>query len=138
MNFKFHHMNLCTENVGRLSAFYREIFALTDLPTGPHPRINAHAVSGYGGGVDFVHDGSIEFHLAQKDVNCGFRMKHFVNPLERGHFCFRTDDIDSFKRRLDERGIPYADYGIWAVAGWHQVFLQDPDGNIIEVHQPGR
>ncbi|MEY4761857.1 MAG: hypothetical protein RLZZ200_1713, partial [Pseudomonadota bacterium] len=30
----------------------------------------------------------------------------------------------------------YSDYGKWAIAGWYQVFLQDPDGNIIEVHQP--
>ena len=38
---------------------------------------------------------------------------------------------------LDEKGIPYSDYGVWAMADWYQVFLQDPDGNIVEVHQTG-
>jgi len=39
-------------------------------------------------------------------------------------------------RRCDELGIGYADYGKWAIAGWHQVFLSDPDGNGVEIHQP--
>lgn len=39
-------------------------------------------------------------------------------------------------RKCDELGLRYCDYGRWAIAGWHQVFLQDPDGNVIEVHQP--
>jgi catechol 2,3-dioxygenase-like lactoylglutathione lyase family enzyme len=57
--------------------------------------------------------------------------------MAHGHFCFRTDDIKGFMRRCDERGIRYSDYGCWAIPGWHQVFLHDPDGNVIEVHQPG-
>ena len=63
-------------------------------------------------------------------------MKQFVNPMAKGHYCFRTDDIKSFMRRCDELGIRHADYGKWAIAGWHQVFLTDPDGNGVEIHQP--
>jgi glyoxylase I family protein len=55
--------------------------------------------------------------------------------VERGHIAFRTDDIAAFKRRLEERKIPYSDYGAWAMSGWEQIFFYDPDGNIIEVHQ---
>ena len=91
----------------------------------------------FDGVVDFLTDGEVEFHITKKDVNLGFEMKHFINPLERGHFCFRTDDIEGFKKRLEEKGIPYADYGKWALAGWYQIFFHDPDGNIIEVHQIG-
>ena len=83
-------------------------------------------------------DGEVEFHLARRDVDLGFRMKHVINPLDRGHFCFRTDDIEAFKRRLEQKKIPYSDYGTWAMAGWYQIFFHDPDGNIIEVHQTGK
>ena len=58
-----------------------------------------------------------------------------VNPVERGHIAFRTDDIAAFKQRLDEKGIRYSDYGGWAMTGWQQIFFYDPDGNVIEVHQ---
>lgn len=136
MNFKFHHMNLCSDNLGRLTNFYQTMFNLGAINDG-RTRVNDKSMEvGYNGKVDFVSDGAIEFHLAGRDLLTGFKMKQFINPMHHGHFCFRTDDIIGFKRRLDELGIRYSDYGIWAVAGWYQIFLHDPDGNIVEVHQP--
>jgi catechol 2,3-dioxygenase-like lactoylglutathione lyase family enzyme len=137
MNFKFHHMNLCTDSLPRLTRFYQTLFDLGTIRDLEHTRVNAQSTSsGYSGKVDFLSDGAIEFHWAERDVDTGFKMKQIVNPMSRGHFCFRTDDIKGFMRRCDERGIRYSDYGCWAIAGWYQVFLQDPDGNVIEVHQP--
>jgi len=134
MKFKFHHMNLCTEDVPRITNFYQSLFGLQPV----HGYVRVDGSTSYGGNVNFVTDGDVEFHLARRDIELGFRMKHFVNPLDRGHFCFRTDDIEGFKRRLEEKKIPYSDYGVWAIAGWHQIFFHDPDGNIIEVHQTGK
>ncbi|MCY1375523.1 hypothetical protein D9M69_629450 [compost metagenome] len=81
-------------------------------------------------------DGDIEFHWSERDLDTGFKMKKFVNPMGHGHFCFRTDDIQGFMRKCDAMGLRYSDYGCWAIPGWHQVFLYDPDGHCIEVHQP--
>ena len=92
-------------------------------------------MQGYSADVAFVTDGQTQFHLATKDLGLGFRMKHAVNPVERGHIAFRTDDIDAFKARLRAKGIAFCDYGAWAMKGWEQIFFYDPDGNIIEVHQ---
>ena len=58
-----------------------------------------------------------------------------LNPLERGHIAYRTDDLAAFKAHLTENGIPFAHWGNAAVKGWDQIFFYDPDGNIIEVHQ---
>ena len=90
---------------------------------------------GYDGNVAFVSDGHIQTHLAQKDLHVGFRTGHIVNPLERGHIAYRTDDLAAFKAHLEEKGIAYSDWGETAVAGWQQIFFYDPDGNIIEVHE---
>lgn len=130
-------MNLCTENVARTSEFYQSVFNLSRLQDEEHNLVGEDTEERFDGVVDFLTDGEVEFHITKKDVNLGFEMKHFINPLERGHFCFRTDDIEGFKKRLEEKGIPYADYGKWALAGWYQIFFHDPDGNIIEVHQIG-
>jgi hypothetical protein len=128
-------MNLCTENVQRLSEFDRSVFGLGSVN---HQRVNASDAVGYGGNVDFVTDGAVEFHSARRDIDLGFRVKHIVNPLDRGHFCFCRYDIESFKRRLEEKKIPYSDYGTWAMAGCYQTLFHGPDGNIIEVHQTGK
>lgn len=135
MSIKFHHVNLCSENVQRLSEFYRSIFDLEGVGGADHIRIDSN--DRYGGKVDFVTDGVTEFHLATRDLLVAFQNKQALNPLDRGHIAFRTDDIEAFKKRLDDKGIAYSDYGTWAVGGWYQIFFQDPDGNVVEVHQAG-
>ena len=73
--------------------------------------------------------------LTQKDVLNSFRSGQVVNPLERGHIVYRTDDIVAFMAHLGSQGLPYSGWGSDAVKGWHQVFFYDPEGNVIEVHQ---
>ncbi len=132
MQIKLHHVNLCSKDVAGMEAFYRSILDLQ-----PEPSLNSARVTGQGYGADvaFVTDGQTQFHLATKDLGVGFRTGHAVNPVERGHIAFRTDDIEAFKHRLEAKGIPYADYGKWAMNGWYQIFFYDPEGNVIEVHQ---
>jgi glyoxylase I family protein len=36
---------------------------------------------------------------------------------------------------LRHKNIPFADYGRWAMGGSYQIFLQAPDGTVVEVHQ---
>jgi glyoxylase I family protein len=132
VKLKLHHLNLCTTNVPAMNEFYRSVLDLA-----PEPAMNAMRIrnQGYGGEVAFVTDGTTQLHLSEKDLGCGFRTGNVINPVERGHIAFRTDDIDAFKRRLDDKGIPYSDYGGWAMQGWRQIFFYDPDGNVVEVHQ---
>jgi catechol 2,3-dioxygenase-like lactoylglutathione lyase family enzyme len=137
MQFKFHHLNLCSDNLPRLTNFYKSLFAFGAITDEEHTVISRQREDrAYTGAVDFLTDGDIEFHWAERDLETGFKMKQFVNPMAHGHFCFRTDDIKGFMRKCDEMGLRYSDYGCWAIPGWYQVFLQDPDGNVIEVHQP--
>jgi catechol 2,3-dioxygenase-like lactoylglutathione lyase family enzyme len=137
MKFKYHHMNLCTEDVSRLSKFYQSIFGLNRIQDEEHGLASAETANRYDGQVEFLGDGQVEFHITKKDHNTAFRMNMPINPIQNGHFCFRTDDIEGFKKKLEEQDIPYADYGKWALKGWYQIFFHDPDGNIIEVHQIG-
>lgn len=133
MQLKLHHVNLCTGNVAAMDDFYRNVM---DMAVEPGMNENRTVSSdGYSGKVSFVTDGNTQFHLAEKDFGAAFRTKTSLNPLERGHIAFRTDDIAAFKKRLEAKGIPYADYGAWAMQGWQQIFFYDPDGNVIEVHQ---
>jgi glyoxylase I family protein len=132
VKLKLHHLNLCTTNVPAMDEFYRSV-----LDMAPEPAMHAMRVrnQGYGGEVAFVTDGTTQVHVSEKDLRCGFRTGNVINPVERGHIAFRTDDMAAFKRRLEDKGIPYSDYGDWAMQGWQQIFFHDPDGNVIEVHQ---
>ena len=132
MDLKLHHINLSTNNVACMNHFYRDILGLKtetqDLPV-------LEKKKGYNGDVAFVSDGQIQTHLAEKDVNVGFRTGHIVNPLERGHIAYRTEDLVAFIAHLRKKGVAFSDWGETAVAGWQQIFFYDPDGNVLEVHQ---
>ncbi len=74
-------------------------------------------------------------NLAEKNFGVAFKNGEVINPVESGHIAFRTDNIDAFKDMLDSKSIPYSDYGTAFAKEWHQVFIHDPEGNVIEVHQ---
>ena len=132
MKLELHHVNLSTQDVKKLETFYKDILFLDtqsdDLPT-------LEKKKGYSGDVSFVGDGKVQMHLAQKDLSVNFKTGHFINPVEKGHIAYRTDDIEAFKKHLKENNIEFTDWGDIGVSGWHQIFFYDPDGNIIEVHQ---
>ncbi|WP_291862489.1 VOC family protein [Bradyrhizobium sp.] len=136
MTTRFHHINLCAKDPSELESFYKDVLELAESNaySGSQKQIKNQ---GYGGRVAFLTDGTSEMHLSTLDLNVAFRTKQPINPLERGHIAFRTDDIEGIKQRLTERGVPYADFGAWAIEGWNQIFFHDPEGNIVEVHQVG-
>lgn len=132
MKLKLHHLNLCSKDVPGMEEFYTSVMDLNPEPSLGDSR---NTTQGYSAPVAFMTDGQTQVHLATTDLGVGFRTNHVVNPLERGHIAFRTDDIEAFKKRLGEKNIPYSDYGQWAMNGWYQIFFHDPAGNVIEVHQ---
>ena len=132
MKLELHHINLSTHDVKKLEIFYKDILFL-DTQTDDLPTLEKK--KGYSGDVSFVGDGKVQMHLAQKDLSVNFKTGHFINPVEKGHIAYRTDDIEAFKNHLKENNIEFTDWGDIGVSGWHQIFFYDPDGNIIEVHQ---
>ena len=63
MKFRFHHLNLCTDNLPRLTKFYRKLFDLGTIRDKEHIRVNAERTgNGYSGNVDFLTDGATEFY----------------------------------------------------------------------------
>ena len=105
MTTQFHHINLCAKDPSDLENFYKDVLELSESHayTGNQKQIKNQ---GYGGRVAFLTDGQSEMHLSTLDLNVAFRTKQPINPLERGHIAFRTDDIEGIKRRLTERDVP--------------------------------
>lgn len=132
MKLTLHHVSFSSENVSRLDAFYNDIL---QLPAVSEDIPEQEKNKGYAGQLAFRTDGAVQTHIAQKDLSIGFKTGHAVNPVERGHIAYRTDDIEAFKAHLEAKGVQYSDYGHTAAKEWHQIFFYDPDGNIIEVHQ---
>ena len=135
MKLEFHHINFVSKNVDDMNDFYKNILEMDSIPTEHFPRTEVTFDSGYSGKINFVTEGKIEMHLAERDINVAFKNNHTINPVDKGHIAFRTDDINSFIDKLKKENIPFSDYGTTFAKEWHQVFFHDPEGNVIEVHQ---
>ena len=135
MKLEFHHINYVSKNVDELNAFYKNVLQMDSIPDRNFPRTEATEDSGFDGKIKFVTEGSMEMHLAEQNFDVAAQNGQHINPVEKGHIAFRTDDIAAFKKVLEENGIQYADYGTAFAKEWHQLFFYDPEGNIIEVHQ---
>ena len=64
-------------------------------------------------------------------VRNGFRH----NPSLGGHFAIDVADLKAEMLRLHDAGIPYSDGEMFAIPNLHNIYLEDPDGNLIEVNQ---
>ena len=135
MNLKFHHVNLVSKNVDELNDFYQNILGLKSLSQDNFKRTKSSGSEGYEGAIKFVSDGNVQMHLAEKDLDVAAKNKQFLNPVEKGHIAFRTDNIEYVKKILKKNNINYADYGYTFSKDWHQIFFQDPEGNVVEIHQ---
>lgn len=133
MKLTLHHVNVTGPDVPALDRFYGEIMLQDEIPEmATLPTLDSDAVRVP---VAFRTDGQVQFHLAATDLGLALRQGKAINPLERGHIAFRTDDIAAFKRHLEAHGVGYVDYGSTFTTQWHQIFFLDPAGTIIEVHQ---
>jgi len=135
MKLEFHHINFVADDVDRMQDFYTNVLGLDDMPVAQFPRTEASEDKGFAGKIRFATEGNMQMHLAERAFDVAFRNGQVINPVERGHIAFRTDDLAAFLAVLDARGIPYSDYGNAFSKEWHQVFFHDPEGNVIEVHQ---
>ena len=135
MKLEFHHINFVSEDVDRMHDFYTQVLGMDNIPPASFPRTKADGDKGFDGKIRFATEGQMQMHLAERDLNVAFHNGQVINPVDRGHIAFRTDDLSAFLAILDARAIPYSDYGTTFAAEWHQVFFHDPEGNVIEVHQ---
>jgi len=142
---RLHHVNVTSDDMHSLSDFYRDALGLPLLPS-PKMIATTHAADAgvtdgdaeWEEGARFFEAGDpdeLQVHATRRQAYLALQEGHSVNPLVGGHFAFRTDDIEAIKARLTEHNIPFDDWGIWSVEGWHQIFLTDPAGNMIEIHQ---
>ena len=107
MKLEFHHINFVSEDVGKLHEFYTKILQLENIPMENFPRPQETEKTGYSGEIKFATEGSMQMHLAERDLNVSAKHKMHVNPVEKGHIAFRTDDLEAFLEILKENKIQY-------------------------------
>ena len=148
MKLRLHHVNVVSDDIKELHHFYAEVLGLETVPL-PMMAFGEEKDRAEQGDAGQVGDGTgsesvgvfdaggeeLQIHAGRRQAYLGPRMGQSVNPLLTGHFAFRSDDLDEVRKQLTDQGVPFSDYGEWSVKDWDQIFLTDPAGNVIEIHQ---
>ncbi len=124
-----HHVSLIVTDLDRSAAFYRRLFGLEPIERPPF------TIPGLWLGV-----GDLQLHLVVYTAG-NFRTRPVDN--DDIHFAFRTDDYEGFVAHAKVMG--FREDGDHddpmrmivkrqGMAGFPQVYLLDPDHNIIEVN----
>jgi catechol 2,3-dioxygenase-like lactoylglutathione lyase family enzyme len=124
-----HHVNVIVTDLPRSLAFYQKLFGLTIIERPPFKSVGAWLASG-----------ALQVHLTLYPPG-SFRTGNIDG--DDSHFAFRTDDFDGALATLTANGFreDAAEDDPMRVmvrrngpAGFPQLFLLDPDRNIIEIN----
>jgi catechol 2,3-dioxygenase-like lactoylglutathione lyase family enzyme len=117
-----HHVSLCIGDLAKARAFYGELLGLPEIPR-----------PDFGFPGAWYQAGEIQLHLivAPAGVDVGARPAK-ISPVA-AHLAFEIADYEAVRGSLAARGVEAV--GLGAEVG--QMFVQDPDGNVIELIRPG-
>jgi catechol 2,3-dioxygenase-like lactoylglutathione lyase family enzyme len=124
-----HHINFIVTDLPRSLAFYQKLFGLTVMERPPFKSVGA-----------WLACGTLQVHLTVYPPG-SFRTGNIDN--DDYHFAFRTDDFDGALATLTASGFreDAAEDDPMRVmvrrnspAGFPQLYLLDPDRNIIEIN----
>ncbi|UVI28924.1 VOC family protein [Paenibacillus spongiae] len=120
-----HHVSLIVSDIERARAFYKEILGLREIPRPPFD---------FPGEWFAVGETGQQLHLIVHD---GQTKRTGGIDTRDGHFAIRVGDFDETVEWLRQHGIEHR-ANRDSITGFAQIFLLDPDRNVIELNAARR
>ena len=120
-----HHVSVCVTDLPRAKQFYGDVLGLTEIP---RPTFSFPGA--------WYELGDRQLHLIVHTTPRALRGTTDIDGRD-GHFAFRVRDYEETVDYLRRRGVPF-----WEnprnPTPWEQVYVTDPDGNVIEFNTDRR
>ncbi|MCQ6559448.1 VOC family protein [Paenibacillus mendelii] len=120
-----HHVSLIVTDLERARSFYKEVLGLREIPRPPFD---------FPGEWLAVGETGQQLHLI---VHEGETLRAGGIDTRDGHFAIRVDDFNETVEWLREQGIEHK-ANPDSITGFAQIFLLDPDHNVIELNAARR
>ncbi len=119
---RVNHVSIVVRDMAESIRFYEDVFGAQRVPTAKFPQ----------GNVVWLTLGATQLHLFESDSG--------DDPTIHHHYGIDVDDFDALYAKAKEMGI--LDSSAFGTplrshpAGWVQLYLRDPAGNLLEVDCP--
>jgi len=117
---RINHVSIPADDLDASARFYEQLFGVERIPTAKFPEP-----------VLWLRLGEQQLHLFTSDED---------DPQPRQHLAFDVDDFDAVYARAKEMGIldsrAFGSPLRTHPAGWAQLYVRDPAGNLVEVDCP--
>lgn len=117
---RFEHINLSCQDIDASQKFYHTLF--------PDWYVR---VEGVNNGSRWMHFGNDNFYLALNDYPELKRVHSIYENIGINHVGLVINDGEAMKQKLEVAGIAY--YTMTAPETKHRIYVNDPDGNEIEL-----
>ena len=118
---RIHHVSLAVTDIEQAKNFYKDILCLEEIE---RPQF------GFPGA--WYQIGNQQLHLIVHPEAETLRSTNELSSKE-GHFAFRVKSYDETVRWLKEKGVEIYENPT-SKSGFAQIFVADPDGNLIELN----
>jgi len=122
---KYHHVSVCATDLDRARAFYGGRLGLKEIP---RPAFDFP-------GIWYSLGGDLQLHIILNDQLVRPAAEREKIVARYPHFALWSEDVDGTARRIEELGLVCRDV-ISGPTGLRQLFVKDPDGNMIEFLGP--
>ena len=124
---QFTHVSVTVTDVAKAREFYSDTLGFQEIP---RPAFNFP-------GIWYSLGGDLQLHIILNDQLVRPAVERETIVARYPHFALWTDDCDETARKINELGLPNRDV-ISGPTGLRQVFVKDPDGNMVEFIGPSK
>ena len=135
LSWGIHHMNIESLDVRETADFFSNFAGMREGKWVPPVEMGDFSIEPNELSVFPVSNDNRGLHIIKPDDAFGYRNNFPHNPSIAGHPAFTVPDIASVMEKLKEEGILYSDAKVYAMPGFHQIYMYDVNANMIEVNQ---
>jgi catechol 2,3-dioxygenase-like lactoylglutathione lyase family enzyme len=121
------HVSVTVTDVGKAREFYSNTLSFQEIP---RPAFDFP-------GIWYSLGGDLQLHIILNDQLVRPAVERESIQARYAHFALWTEDCDATAARIEALGLPCRDV-FSGPTGLRQVFVKDPDGNMIEFIGPSK
>ena len=134
------HTSFTVSNAKAIAEWYREILDFTILSDETRPRDYSEKVTGIAGAdlrIVYIRGGEYNIELVEYVGAPGVRIDTATNNVGSAHIAYNVNDLNGMYEDLAPRGVKFVSPPVPVTQGPNKggfvVYLEDPDGNTLEL-----